>query len=81
MAAHENIVLNNKGERAPSSYSYEPIVRGNYSRSIMEAAPSMKMAPGALPRPGRVPEQRLMSPETCFRLAAELRNFSWMEAD
>jgi hypothetical protein len=25
------------------------------------------MAPGALPRPGRVPEQRLMSPEICLR--------------
>jgi hypothetical protein len=24
---------------------------------------SMEMAPGALPRPGRVPEQRLLSPE------------------
>ena len=30
-------------------------------------AESMKMAPGALPRPGRVPEQRLLSPETCRR--------------
>ena len=26
----------------------------------------MEMAPGAIPRPGRVPEQRLMYPETCF---------------
>ena len=26
----------------------------------------MAMAPGALPRPGRVPEQRLLSPETWF---------------
>jgi hypothetical protein len=25
------------------------------------------MAPGALPRPSRVPEQRLLSPEICFR--------------
>jgi hypothetical protein len=25
------------------------------------------MAPGALPRPGRVPEQRLLSPEICLR--------------
>ena len=24
---------------------------------------SMEMAPGALPRPGRVPEQRLLSPK------------------
>jgi hypothetical protein len=27
----------------------------------------MEMAPGALPRPDRVPEQRLMSPEICLR--------------
>src|SRR3954462_9291584 len=27
---------------------------------------SMEMAPGALPISGRVPEQRLMSPESCF---------------
>ena len=26
----------------------------------------MEMAPGAIPRPGRVPEQRLLSPKTCF---------------
>jgi hypothetical protein len=25
------------------------------------------MAPGALPHPGRVPEQRLLSPEICLR--------------
>ena len=30
------------------------------------AVESMEMAPGAIPRPGRVPEQRLLSPETCF---------------
>ena len=45
------------------------------------AVKSMAMAPGAIPRPGRVPEQRLLSPETWFRLAAELRDFSWTEAD
>jgi hypothetical protein len=27
----------------------------------------MEMAPGALPRPGRVPEQRLLSPKICRR--------------
>jgi hypothetical protein len=32
-----------------------------------EATTSMEMALGALPRPGRVPEQRLMSPEICLR--------------
>jgi hypothetical protein len=30
----------------------------------VEAMESMEMAPRALPRPGRVPEQRLMSPES-----------------
>ena len=38
----------------------------------MKMAPVlMKMAPGAIPRPGRVPERRLLSPETEFRMAAE----------
>jgi hypothetical protein len=31
--------------------------------TAVEAMASMEMAPGALPRPGRVPEQRLLSPE------------------
>ena len=30
------------------------------------ALESMEVAPGAIPRPGRVPEQRLLSPESCF---------------
>jgi hypothetical protein len=29
----------------------------------VEAMESMEMAPGALPHPGRVPKQRLLSPE------------------
>jgi hypothetical protein len=29
----------------------------------VEVMESMEMAPGALPRPDRVPEQRLLSPE------------------
>jgi hypothetical protein len=33
----------------------------------VEAMESMEMAPGALPRPGRVPEQRLLSPEIGLR--------------
>ena len=37
---------------------------------------SMEMAPGAIPRPGKVPKQRLLSPELGFRMAAELWNFS-----
>ena len=31
------------------------------------AVMSMEMTPGAIPRPGRVPEQRLLSPELEFR--------------
>ena len=31
------------------------------------AVESMEMAPGAIPRPGRVPEQRLLSLEACLR--------------
>ena len=31
------------------------------------AVESMEMAPGAIPRPGRVPEQRLLSPGSCLR--------------
>ena len=30
------------------------------------AVVSMEMAPGEIPRPGRVPEQRLLSPELEF---------------
>ena len=30
----------------------------------MEAVESMEMAPGVNPRPGRVPEQELLTPET-----------------
>ena len=47
----------------------------DYSLLIMEAAMAVKMAvktavemaPGAIPRPGRVPEQRLLSPKLEFR--------------
>jgi hypothetical protein len=33
----------------------------------VEATTSMEMAMGALPRPGRVPKQRLWSPKICLR--------------
>jgi hypothetical protein len=33
----------------------------------VEVMESMEMAPGALPHPGRVPEQRLLSPEISLR--------------
>jgi hypothetical protein len=32
--------------------------------TAVEAMELMEMAPGTLPSPGRVPEQRLLSPET-----------------
>jgi hypothetical protein len=35
--------------------------------TAVEATTSMEIAPGALPRPSRVPEQRLLSPEICLR--------------
>ena len=37
---------------------------------------SMKMDPGALPRPGKVREQRLLSPELGFWMTAELGRVS-----
>jgi hypothetical protein len=43
---------------------------------MMEVVASMEMAPGAIPRPGKVPKQRLLSPELGFWMAAELWNFS-----
>ena len=45
---------------------------GTTPASSCEAATSMKMAPGALLHLGRVPEQRLLSPELGFWMAAEL---------
>jgi hypothetical protein len=45
------------------------------------AVRSMEMAPGALPHPGRVPEQRLLSPKILSTVAAELRNSFWKIAD
>jgi hypothetical protein len=36
---------------------------GEVDGDAEEATTSMEMAPGALPRPGRVPEQRLLSPK------------------
>jgi hypothetical protein len=35
--------------------------------TVEEATALMEMAPGALPRLGRVSEQRLLSPEICLR--------------
>jgi hypothetical protein len=35
--------------------------------TAVEATTSMEMAPGALPCPGRVPEQRVLSPEIGLR--------------
>jgi hypothetical protein len=41
----------------------------------VEAMESMEMASGALPRPNRVPKQRLLSPRISSVVAAELRDF------
>ena len=40
----------------------------------MEAVAWMEKAPGVNPRPGRVPEQELLTLETEFRMAAEHRD-------
>ena len=45
------------------------------------AVESMEMAPGAIPRPGRVPKQRLSVPRISSTMVAALWNFSWTEAD
>jgi hypothetical protein len=39
------------------------------------AVESMEMAPGAIPRPGKVPKQRLLSPETCLRSRRRCETF------
>ena len=38
---------------------------------------SMEMAPGAIPRPGRVPKQRLSVPRISSAMVAALWNSSW----
>ena len=43
----------------------------NHHGVEVEAWWSMEMATGVNPRPGRVPEQELLTPETEFRMAAE----------
>ena len=46
------------------------------------AVESMEMAPGAIPRPGRVPEQRLLSPESCLRRRRSYGTFrGWRPID
>ena len=45
------------------------------------AVVSMEMTPGAIPRPGGVPEQRLLSPELGFLVAAALRESFWSMID
>ena len=42
---------------------------------MVMAVESMEMAPGAIPRPGRVPEQRLLSPELGFAMTAATELF------
>ena len=45
---------------------------GNYSQHIPEAAVAVKMAPGANPRPGRVPEQEQSDSRSLSAMVAEL---------
>jgi hypothetical protein len=47
-------------QRITPSSSWEIAI---WMEMAVEAMESMEMAPVALPRPGRVPEQRLLSPE------------------
>ena len=39
----------------------------NHHGVEVEAVESMEMAPGVNPRPGRVPEQELLTTETCIQ--------------
>ena len=68
----------------------EPSAPGvNYSLLIMETAMAVKMAvetavemtPGAIPRPGRAPEQRLLSPELEFRDGGGSGRFSLVSSN
>jgi hypothetical protein len=43
--------------------------------TAVESIESMEMALGALPRPGRVPEQRLLSPEIGLQWRQRCRTF------
>ena len=45
---------------------------GNYSQPIPEVAVAMKMAPGAYPRPGRLPEQNQSGLRKLSAMAADL---------
>ena len=49
---------------------------GTTPASSWEAAILMKMAPGALPHPDRMSEQRLLSPKLGFWMAAEVGRVS-----
>src|SRR3954467_9376068 len=54
-----------------------PPHHGNQQRRWRWWWRSMEMAPGALPRPGRVPEQRLSIHRISPSVAAVQRNFFW----
>jgi hypothetical protein len=49
--------------------------------TAVEATASMEMAPGALPRLDRVPEQRLLSLEICLRRRWRCRTVLGKNAD
>jgi hypothetical protein len=50
-------------------------------KSMEMAVESMEMAPGAIPRPGRVPEQRLLSPKIGLRRRRRCGTFLGENAD
>ena len=73
MVAHENIVWNNKGERAPSSYSYEPIVyMGTTHEASWRQHHRWRWLRGHFPIPAGCRNRDLCPPELGFSMAAEL---------
>ena len=69
------MIASQEREFRPHSYRYDPQPRGRTTPSsswesattMKMSVESMEMAPGAIPRPGRVPEQRLLSPKIRWR--------------
>jgi hypothetical protein len=55
--------------------NYSLLIIGD-NNSVGDGVESMEMAPGAIPHPGRVPEQRLLSPELCLRWRQRCRTLS-----
>src|SRR4051794_35931202 len=73
--AHDHIKITpQEREIEPHSYGTAPQPRGRTTPSssgetkmaMKMVVESMEMAPGAIPHSGRLPEQRILSPESCF---------------